>query len=235
MVYQAPQTYAPSQTGSGDQLYQNTLAGYQNALSGLAQRQAGVQQGYSDLFDQQAGYGQSQRQGLYNQYQQNLGQAQQSLVGRGLTGTSAFDSAMGNVRNEYGMQNLALQDQLLGRQNSIRQAGLQYQDNANQQYTGLQGSMLGYQGGYGNQQNAAYSNYLAGQNADAWQRGQMDRQTSNQQLLAQQQRNMGMGGMGLGSPLGGARLGFAMQPGGYGGGGYSPFGGGLFSQFSTGV
>ena len=131
---------------SNEEQYNATLAGYRNQLAAQQNMAGIVKGGWENLYNQQAGFGASQQYALQNQYAQNMGNMQQSMAARGLGNTTILDAGMRGVNYDYAGAQMGLQDQLYQRQNQIRQGMLGWQHEAANQYTGLYGNMLGFQG-----------------------------------------------------------------------------------------
>src|SRR5678815_1393271 len=100
-----------------DSNYKAVLAGYQQQATQQQTMADMVNNRWNDLYQQQAGYGQSQRAMLDQSYGKQLGEAQASLANRGLWNTSVYDSATRGVNQDRNLAMLSLEDQLAQRQN----------------------------------------------------------------------------------------------------------------------
>lgn len=182
-----PRQLAFGQTN--EDMYKATLQGYQNQL-GEHQRFAGaIAQGWDDLYKQQAGYGQSHRTMLNNQYDQQLAQQQASLADRGIWNTGVYDSMTRGVNQDRNLAMLSLEDQLANRQNAIGQGKLGWQAGAANDYLNIYSQGLGYQGG-AQQARQAQDVQMASQYDQmqaAWQ-GQQSQQNWQSGLQGQQQQ-----------------------------------------------
>lgn len=145
--------------------YQNILAGYNGTMQQQQSRQQGISAGYGqltgDVMGLIAGTDSAQRQAIADQYQANRGQASQSLIDRGLGNTtvqSAVDRGLQydrsksevNLSNQFAQLNAQYRTQL-------GLAGLDYQNQANMQNTGLANQQLQWM----NSVNAGYPNAAA--------------------------------------------------------------------------
>ncbi len=198
--------------------YNNILAGYQKTLQSQTTAQAAIQAGYSNLYNQVqekiAGQGATRAADIRADAAQKLGSGTQGLINRGLGNTTVLDSVGRGIGFDE-QRNLtansesvaALQAQSMSQ---LGLAGLNYQDYANRQNTGLVQDQLGWM----NSVNAPYPN--AGLYAQlAQQRGMVD------------EGNRGQGSFGGGSFAGGrgssGQLGYVPSPTpSFGGGVYSP-------------
>lgn len=134
------------------QQYNDTIAGYKQQQNNFTSASGITNQGYKDLFAQQAKYGDSERQALKEQYMQKDAADQQGMIARGLGNTTgAFGAQRGNY---YDYQKVLgqYQDQLYNRQNAITENHLAYRSKAAQEFAGLYGQKLSYMGQYGQQQ-----------------------------------------------------------------------------------
>ncbi len=144
-----------------DQNYNAIVAGYQNQLNQFTGRANNVYGGYDALRGNVMGLLQnadeSQRIQLANQYQQQLGQSQQSLMNRGLGNSSILDSMQNGINMGYNQAQIgeanAFAQTRANMLSGLGQAQLGYQANAMNQTAGLQAGQLAFQGGaYGQQQ-----------------------------------------------------------------------------------
>lgn len=183
---------------SADQLYAQTIAGYNQQYNTALAAKSKIDTGYNDLYNQQAGYGASQELALNQDYARQLDASQQSMVNRGLGNTTVLDSAARGINYDRANSMLTLKDQLLQRQNAIRQAQFGYDASANSGLSGIQGGQVGYMGTaqQNTQAQAAQASLAAQQNAQ---------QLAAQQALAQQQygfqRNAAAEGFGYQTQL----------------------------------
>lgn len=137
------------------QRYNQILGQYQGLQQQQQQAYApilqGYQQRYNDVLGSLAGYGQSQTQALNRNYNQLGAQQQQSLMSRGLGGTTVLDSAQRGNENDRQRALIQLNDALtaqkLGYQANLSGDYLQAQQGALGQQLGISQSMLGFEAG----------------------------------------------------------------------------------------
>lgn len=126
--------------------YKQALAAYQTQYNNALNYSQNTDKAFSGLYNQQAGYGDSQRLQLASDAARQLAQGQASLMNRGMYGTSAYDAAVRGSNADRNTQMANLQDQLYQRQNSIKQAQLGFEGQANQLLSGIQGQQAGFMG-----------------------------------------------------------------------------------------
>lgn len=131
-----------------DENYRSVLAGYQQQATQQQTMADMVNNRWNDLYQQQAGYGQSQRAMLDQSYGKQLGEAQASLANRGLWNTSVYDSATRGVNQDRNLAMLTLEDQLAQRQNAIKQQQLGWQGGVVNDLSNIYGQRNQYLGGY---------------------------------------------------------------------------------------
>lgn len=147
---------------TADQMYLDTLAGYQARENAYKGNYTDNIAGYERLYRTQGQYGESERQRLNQDFARQLSSSQASMVSRGLGNTTVLDSAARGINYDRALASLTLNDQLLQRQNQIAQQELQYAGQYQQGLAGLQGERLGYMGTA--QQNTQAQNFQAGMN-----------------------------------------------------------------------
>jgi len=147
--YQAPdpgtEPTVPWSSSSEDE-YNKVVAGYQTQLNSAQKLYQGTDSAWGKLYNQQAGFGDSQRLTQNTQSAQNLAQAQSSAMNRGLYSTSAYDSATRNAQAVNQQGQMTLQDQLYNRQNQIRQGQLGFQAQGQGVLAGISGQQNQYMG-----------------------------------------------------------------------------------------
>lgn len=196
------------------------------------EQQIAGQQGINDTI---SAYGQSAGQDLLDQYTRAKGSAAQGLISRGLGNTTVLDSVDRGLGYDYAKGGLHLADQL-----AAMRAG--YQNQFNQQNTGLAGQQLGFlERMTGQYPNAGLYGQLATQ-AGAAQQSQQSQEAINRQLdemgggfsvnragggigaggqgARQQAYSPGVGGVGsigyaspTGAGIGAGAFGYASSPG----------------------
>lgn len=187
-----------------DQLYLNTMGAYENRYKNFYNDREAINQRWEQLLSQQAGFGESEKARLHREFAKQQGEMQQSMVNRGLGNTTVLDSAARGIGYDEELAGLSLNDQLLQRQNAIRQNQLNWQTQASAQLGAYGGEQLQYMGA--NQQNTQAQQVQAQLQAQQIQaqlqqtRLQTQAQTeaarigvSNQAALSQQQYQQQIG------------------------------------------
>ncbi len=185
--------------------YDEILAGYQSMQQGFMTNKAAINQGYSQMIADNAGYGESDRMNLRNDYARQAASLQQQAIGQGNAAGSNFLAGQLDAFGQYQTNQALLNDQLRNRQTGLQQAQLGYLGQAEQYQAGLAGQALDFRGQALGQRYNAEANYvsqydLANQNADlsrtAANQGyqlnanlQQSQQNYALQTMAQQNRN----------------------------------------------
>lgn len=155
---------------SNQRQYQDIIAGYQNQQQQQATASAQTLAGYNNVGNQVIGALKGSEAGaqlgLTNQYQQNLANTKQQMLGQGLGNTTAMEGAQNQVQGQYNQANIGLQSayaqQIAGAIGQYGSQAVGYGAQAQAQQQALQGQQLGMMGGYlqGSQQ---LGNQLVGQ------------------------------------------------------------------------
>lgn len=147
---------------SGQQMYNDTVSGYQTALNQHNSAAANINRGYVGMQQQLSQVGDAQRYGLQRQFAQQGAASQQSMIDRGLFNSTIQDTQQRGINYDYANAKTGLEDTLTREQVGAKQAQLEYQNQAQQQrqgiYSGLnqfRGSAYGQQAQYGIQANLA--------------------------------------------------------------------------------
>jgi hypothetical protein len=127
------------------QNYGNILAGYQQLMAQQVPAEANITQGYTNLENQVLGtiknIGASAGQQIQDLYAQQTGATQQQLINSGLGNSTVLASAQRGNTLDYAKAQVALQNQVAGLtagyQSNLGLAGLNYQNQALMQNTGL--------------------------------------------------------------------------------------------------
>ena len=151
-----------TQLSQAQDSYSDVMSGYQSALSGQQAAQAPIQAGYGALQGQVAntlGYGGTPwgvaapaAQSIADQYAAQMGNSQQGLINSGLGNSTVLQSVQRGLgldaAKAYGGLGAQLAQTYAGYQSQLGLAGLNFQNQANQQNTAINMAQLGYQGAY---------------------------------------------------------------------------------------
>ena len=145
--------------------YSNIMAGYQNTMANQTSAENAISSGYSSLYNNVIsgiqGIQNSNAQAIADQYAQQTGAQNQSLINSGLGNTTIQASVDRGLSLDESKAQTANQNQFAqtqaGYQSQLGLAGLSYQNQAVQQNTGLAQNQLSFM----NSVNAGYPNPAA--------------------------------------------------------------------------
>ncbi len=144
------------------QNYDNVLQGYRDMISSFSGNGGVVDRGYQNMINGYANdFGAGQRNQLALQRDQNMGNAQQSAISRGLGNTTTLDALTRGVNSDYGNSLLNLNDQIATNKAGMQQNYLNWAADANKSVLGIQGAQQDFMGGAFNQKYGAGAQYAS--------------------------------------------------------------------------
>lgn len=154
-----PYDYQSMITSANDQ-YQQTISGYQTALSGMQSQQQAISQGYNTLqasvLGKIEGTDAAQRQAIRDEYAMQSGKMQQSMINRGLGNTTVQGAMQRGLTLDESKAETDLSNKFAQTaaqyQSQLGLAGLGYRGNALKDQQALQQAQLGYMGQWGMKQ-----------------------------------------------------------------------------------